>query len=188
MKKVKSLLLSLSMVGLIAGSVFANVYTYNIPVPTTGLVIPVAGFSGDTAIGQLVSWEKVTGMGLFLYGQQSNVPSKLTLSVYADDVLLGTGLLLAEASQGNGSKVKYEYETDYLFSSNLISALNGLAHQSGNIFLTLSSDVAGFSLTNYDGNVSRFQVTTAVPEPGTMSLLGMGLLGMIGFVRRKFVA
>jgi hypothetical protein len=48
-----------------------------------------------------------------------------------------------------------------------------------------------YTLEDGDGNVltsADFSVTVATPEPGSLALLGSGLLGLGGVIRRKLIA
>ena len=54
-------------------------------------------------------------------------------------------------------------------------------------FLELEFENGSFSIDDLQGNTC-IRTVAAVPEPGTLTLLGTGLLALSGVVRRKFAA
>jgi len=44
---------------------------------------------------------------------------------------------------------------------------------------------SGYSSPSSDGNIGEFTITTTTPEPGTLGLLGLGIVGFYSRLRRK---
>lgn len=123
-----------------------------------------------------------------------------------------TGLILSEVSLGGGGG----QTTSYTFSDNfsIISCGPGIPYGGGCIQESGGNKMfadEGDGTILFDGTISSLTFTTAngeywngftlglspntvttppgpVPEPGTLTLLGTGLLGLAGVVRRKLFA
>jgi hypothetical protein len=73
----------------------------------------------------------------------------------------------------------------YLFVSSLDQGIfNSQYVEGGNYYFDLTLTGLKCDGEPCTGTVSSGEIP--VPEPGTLSLLGMGLIGMAGYVRRKF--
>lgn len=97
----------------------------------------------------------------------------------------GTGVLVLDVVPGEGSAWQY-------FNGNAVYNKFGQLLTNHDLVMQytyLYSPGMGFSLGRFDSTMSDPGLTfNAVPEPSTMWLLGMGLLGVIPVVRRKKAA
>lgn len=79
----------------------------------------------------------------------------------------------------------------YNGAGNLIESVDGAAVDGANLFLDLSyPQIAYLTISANLGadsvTVDDVSYTTGTPEPGSLVLLGSGLLGAAGILRRKF--
>ncbi len=117
----------------------------------------------DESVSDGASWEAVTGTGALDGDYAFNFGVDYTPDYFLVKVGSGAG------AGADGSH--------FLFSNN--SSFNWA-------FINLSMLGDGVSLTNIDiiSHVGRTGGTVTVPEPGTMALLGLGLVGL-GLSRRR---
>lgn len=189
------------IVGALTGAMYANVYTFQ-PNP------------GDLWNLDHDNWYK-WGIGLNLSPDERIVDAVLSFNNIYDGLLfendklyvhlldntdIGTFKIRATGDRGDnfaasGPKIgewsdpigMFDLGFDLCFDFDDLGLLDTLQQFAGNngVF-GFAFDPDGWSWYCNDG--VKFKVTTVVPEPGSMMLLGSGLLGLAGVVRRKFVS
>ena len=86
---------------------------------------------------------------------------------------------------GTFSSAKWDLTT-LANGTHVYTLTGGLVSPSGQVAATIQLTVnTGTDFFNGSANLSSGNTTLAVPEPGTLSLLGTGLIGFAGVIRRK---
>jgi hypothetical protein len=166
-------------VGTPGGSIYMDSFTGDL----VGQDIPIAGFTrdGGPTIGLTGIFLQFLGLAL-----DPAVPGKFAGGYISIADLSGFSPLLMFGSLGSAS-LTGSAEEGFLARGSFLSQLDpivdgslffGERNYSGTFEIAFGFDEAGAPVIT-SGRV------TAVPEPGTMLMLGSGLIGLVGFGRRR---
>jgi len=166
---------SVNLTGVVNGN--ADVFTYD------HAAVPI--FQGNTIAGiyNINFTATYVDAGTFPPG----VASELLITESCVDVMVG-----APSAQCNGLSLTYDntnlgaldLQTIVGLGVNINADINGVDIAGIDIGTGLSAGLGGGSETLGFGNPPPSASPT--PEPGTLSLMGTGLLGVAGVIRRKF--
>ena len=173
----------LALVLVLTGASFANVIQITLGQSTTGTAW--AGATGASFSG-----------GVSGYAYQGNNTGNFWLSDFS---VTGTGCNWACSLNANSETLTVTIGADTLVGTLSLTTEALSSYLDGSLFIT--SSTPGFSSTGYmvgqtvgadlvvkAGAVSSGQLQTdAVPEPGTIAMVGSGLLMAAGALRRKLL-
>ena len=167
-----------------------------VPVLADSISMKNEGVIGGSLSGGGISLSSVL-TGFSMHGTQ-------ILSSPFGSISFSTGSILGGSFSGGSFQISVDGAGSVLFANTFSGTITHIGDDLFKLVGTFSGVADGMHLTGYttqffeleneDGHLSFDEVhgrtcihdsRTAVPEPGTLTLLGTGLLSLGGFVRRK---